>query len=137
MRLQTFILTLVVGLSFNYGSTIASERSAIKTTGVVVYDSGKPGDFFATSHTEVFFVGYDLSVADTQGNHTYIPINRIGTPVNFKNDILRILYEFETTHSNDLRVTNWKIEKDQETHFTQAFVFGIWIDHEPKKVIEK
>lgn len=73
-----------------------------------------------------------VNVATTFGNHSYLPINQEGTPAKFYGTILILLNEFETTHPN-LKITGWKIEKNQQSHSTPAYIFGLWIDHEPHK----
>jgi hypothetical protein len=72
---------------------------------------------------------YDLSVAISVGNHTYLPINREDvTPSKMAKEILDLLSEYETAHP-DLIVDSWMIEKKQQAHGSTDKVFGIWVNH--------
>ncbi|MDP3999137.1 MAG: hypothetical protein Q8P76_00905 [bacterium] len=74
----------------------------------------------------------NFNVAITVGNHTYLPLNLDRRrPADVANVILTILDTFEKTHPN-LKVTNWHIEKNQLAYTTGAYIFGLWIDHEPR-----
>lgn len=75
---------------------------------------------------------YDMSVVVTVGNHSYIPINLDGRPDQQVGVILGTLQAFESTHPN-LEVTGWQIEKEQRAYNTSDYIFGMWVDHRPKK----
>ena len=136
MRRNVLIAILIaIGLSFGHEVALAqseSDPSAIITTRVVV-NTTQPDDYLSSHRTDTIVLRYDLSRIETIGNHTYIPINKGGTPALWRKDILALLSEFEQSRTN-LRVTNWGVEKNQAAHMTYAFVFGLWIDHEPNNV---
>lgn len=77
----------------------------------------------------------DFSSATTIGNNTYIPINKSGSPDEFVWEILGIIQNFEKEHP-DLKVENWKIEKNQHAYTTSAYIMGLWIQHSPKNPSE-
>lgn len=80
---------------------------------------------------------YNMDVAVTIGNRSYIPINQDGAPSDNVDMILRVLGAFEKAHP-ELTVTDWKIEKQQKAYTTGEKIFGIWVDHRPKgKKIDK
>lgn len=66
------------------------------------------------------------------GNYSYLPINKSGNPGDMVDLILTVLNEFEKSHPN-LRVHDWKIEKQQFAHPTTSYIYGIWISHAPAK----
>lgn len=74
----------------------------------------------------------NLSVAITIGNHTYIPLNLPGDADQNVRSILAVLAAFEKSHS-EFKVTGWSIEKQQSAYMEPAFVFGLWVDHEPRR----
>jgi len=77
---------------------------------------------------------FNFSSAKTVGNRTFIPLNVRGEPAKSENVrlILDVLNEFEKAYPN-LKVTDWKIEKQQYTVSAPPIIFGIWITHEPKR----
>lgn len=78
----------------------------------------------------------DFSKTKTIGNHSYLPINRVGSPDDMIFDILAVLAAFEKSHP-DIKVTGWAIEKQQQARDTIPRVFGLWINHEPVEVKPK
>lgn len=78
-------------------------------------------------------VSADVSKIITVGNHSYAPVDlNEERPSNKVDEILNLLAEFEKKHP-ELEVTHWHIEKQQSAHTTGQKIFGIWIDHRPKK----
>lgn len=67
----------------------------------------------------------------TVGNYSYLPINQSGNPGDFHDTILAIMNKFEMDHPG-LKVTSWKIEKKQGASGVSAFIYGLWVDHEPR-----
>lgn len=74
----------------------------------------------------------NFSSVHTMGNHSYIPINIDGSPSEKILLILTILNDFEEIHP-ELEITHWHIEKQQRAKHTDRKIFGLWIDHKPKK----
>ena len=68
----------------------------------------------------------------TIGDHSYVPINLWGTPDEHAETILNIIKQFENIHQ-ELEVTDWKVEKEQGAWGASNLIFGIWIDHKPRK----
>lgn len=68
----------------------------------------------------------------TVGNHSYIPMNIFNTPSERVMSILEVLQRFENLYP-DVRVTGWKIEKQQNSFASTSYIFGLWIDHEPRR----
>lgn len=75
---------------------------------------------------------FDSSNTITVGNNSWVAINIFDTPAKDATLILEILDKFEKTHP-ELIVLDWKIEKNQDTHGTSAYIFGLWIHHKPKQ----
>ena len=74
---------------------------------------------------------FNLTVAVTTGNHTYIPINRFGDPAEYVHNILGLVEAFEQKHP-ELEVTSFQMEKNQSGYATSAFIYGLWLHHRPK-----
>ena len=74
----------------------------------------------------------NVSVALTIGDHTWVPLNLEANPSDRVRDILLVLSAFEKAHQ-ELEIVGWKIEKNQRTYNAQAYIYGLWIDHRPKK----
>ncbi len=72
-------------------------------------------------------VRFDLSVVITDGNHSWIPINKDDRVGNQASLILKIIRAFEDEHP-ELEVTNWKIQE----RVADTLIEGIWVDHRPK-----
>lgn len=80
-------------------------------------------------------VGYDMSVAITIGNHSYIPLNLYadlyGTPNEHVAKILGVIDAFEKSHP-DRDTVSWQLDKQQNSGSLPAYISGIWIDHKPR-----
>lgn len=74
----------------------------------------------------------DLSIRKDVMNHTYLPLNIGGIPADNVLLILGVLDYFEEENP-ELEVTSWSIEKQQFTHTVGAYIFGLWVNHRPKK----
>ena len=74
---------------------------------------------------------YDMSVITTVGNRSYIPINIGGRPDQNVALILGVLKKFE--EEKQVEVVSWQVDKRQVGYATSAKIFGIWIEHRPKK----
>ncbi|MDP3956657.1 MAG: hypothetical protein Q8P97_01535 [bacterium] len=68
----------------------------------------------------------------TDGNFSYIEVQRYGNPDSMQHVILGLLSKFEKDHSN-LRVISYSIEKQQYAYLSSAYVSGIWVTHESRK----
>lgn len=71
---------------------------------------------------------------ETVGNHSYIRIGVYGTPDEYRSEILAILEGFEKLNP-DKDVVGWAVEKQQKSYGFGAndYIFGLWVDHRPKK----
>ena len=76
-------------------------------------------------------ININLASVVMVGNHSYIPINVFGNPRDHVVEILAILDKFEKVHP-ELKITSWRVEKQQEGYCTIAKIFGIWVDHKSK-----
>lgn len=68
----------------------------------------------------------------TVGNHSYIPINCNCGSSEQVPLILGLLKDFEDKNFR-LHVLSFTVEKDQSTHNTIKWLYGIWITHEPRE----
>ncbi|MBI2450107.1 MAG: hypothetical protein HYV47_01065 [Candidatus Nealsonbacteria bacterium] len=75
---------------------------------------------------------YDMSVVQTIGNRSYIPLNISGNPSEHISTILGVLTAFENAHP-ELEIVSWYIEKQQKAYITSNYIFGIWVDHRLRK----
>ena len=71
------------------------------------------------------------STVTTIGNHSYLPINKYGTPYDYRVEILQVLGEFEKQHL-EFQVTSWSVDKQQAAHGVSSYIYGLWIDHKPR-----
>jgi len=77
-------------------------------------------------------MSFDLSVAVTLGNHTYIPLNvKNAMPKDYVEVILELLDTFERAHP-ELEMISWKVEWHPSTYDLYPYIYGIWIDHRPR-----
>jgi hypothetical protein len=74
---------------------------------------------------------FDFSRAVTVGNHSYLSIQIEGMPAGHVDEVLAILNGFEQAYP-ELKVTGWRVEKQQNSKTTSDYIFGIWVDHEPR-----
>lgn len=74
---------------------------------------------------------FNLDVAITRGNHTYIPIHRDGGPAEFAEKILELVESFENSHP-ELSISEFQIEKSQTSPGLSYYIYGIWLHHKPK-----
>ena len=73
---------------------------------------------------------YDISIAITNGNHSWIPINISGKTSENAILILDILRSFETAHP-EFEIVDWKIDS-RPSDYSGARIYGIWVDHRPR-----
>jgi hypothetical protein len=73
----------------------------------------------------------NLEIADTVGNHTYIPINIDGSPADNEHLILKIIEAFEKSHP-ELKVTFWSPQGRENSYLRSSYTFGLWVNHEPR-----
>jgi hypothetical protein len=92
--------------------------------------------YVATASDAKFFkpVFLDHLSIQTVGNHSYIRIGVYQNPDGYSSEILAILEEFENLNP-DKDVVGWGVEKQQKGYsMIFNYIFGLWIDHKPKKV---
>ncbi len=93
-------------------------------------DSSEPSEPSVVQKKQVQVVErYDMSAVVTVGNHSYLPLNLPGNPSQHVSLILGALQAFEKAHP-EWRITGWRIEKRQAGYAVQAYIFGLWVDHE-------
>jgi len=112
MRKMTLAVATLIAAIVLLVASCGNEPSAIRTVGATTTQ-------------------YDLSVAVTVGNHTYIPLNIYGRPDDHLPEILGVLDAFEKRHP-DLEVTSWNLLRDQQAFTTSPYIYGIWINHRPR-----
>lgn len=121
---KNILVVLAVGLT-----------SILVSVSVVIVQAGTPGPSAMrqlAEKSEMESFTFDDSAVTTIGNHSYIPINRDGAPVNMVKDILRMKQAFESAHP-ELTVDGWSIEKAQVSQGATWYVYGLWADHHPTK----
>jgi hypothetical protein len=74
----------------------------------------------------------NLEVGITIGNHSYLPINVYANPDKYARAILQLLDAFEKEHP-ELEITSWDIERNQKAANASEYIWGVWVDHRPKK----
>lgn len=77
---------------------------------------------------------YDMTKVFMRENRSYMPLNIAGNPNEHAHaiEILNALEAFEEEYPNK-KIVYWVIEKQQGAHYTSPYIFGIWIDHQPKE----
>lgn len=73
---------------------------------------------------------FNLTVAVTRGNHTYVPVNAFSYPPGFHVRLLELVEAFEQAHP-ELEVSCFNVEAS-ETNFRNPYIHGLWLHHRPK-----
>lgn len=68
----------------------------------------------------------------TVGNLSYITLGLGGIPSEHLSEIFQARLDFERLYP-ELEIVDWDIDKQQYAHFTQARIYGIWVEHRPKQ----
>jgi len=121
MSSRTLVIVLLISIPFLMGSSDCGPGN-----------DGVNGPSVLKDQTVLAEQNINFQSVTTIGNHSFIPIRINGNPAGHISEILGLLNAFEEKHP-ELEITAWKIERDQVAHSSGAFIFGIWIDHRPKK----
>ena len=129
MKIKFSFVALVL---FVFGVSISLALDDYFT--VLIYEQVETGSgvFGPPTESRVAAGKYDFQFVNTVGNRSYIPLSICGTPHGHRRLILDILDKFERS-SPGYRITSWSIEKDQPTRGSDSFIFGIWVNHQPRK----
>lgn len=74
----------------------------------------------------------NLSIVETVGNNSYIPLNLDSSTYSSRKLILNVMKKFEDENP-DLEVMSWGIDAQQRAYSTSAHVFGLLAHHRPRQ----
>lgn len=123
MKISIGLFVLILGLLFCVSCGGGEIKGTAEPNSPIVSDrTVKPQE-------EQRFITLDLSQTETNGNHSWIPIDERVPPTQLRAAILRGIADFENKYNVD--VISSQIEY-QYFHIREGYTYALWLTHYPR-----